>query len=116
MDQALLNRLLDLVAKTGDRVVVVDPLTRRPFVLMGLEQYEALQRPIADERMAPFTQSVVDEHRVDSDIDIWRASQEAALSDAPAVSGDADSFHRFVPEPMHAAVADDDRFYVEPLE
>jgi hypothetical protein len=42
MDPQLLNHLLQLAAKTGDRLIVVDPATQRPFVLMGIAQYEAL--------------------------------------------------------------------------
>lgn len=51
MDPQLLNHLLQLAAKTGDRLIVVDPNSQRPFVLMGIAQYEALL-PHADARSA----------------------------------------------------------------
>src|SRR3989338_486430 len=37
-----LRRLMNLVRKTGDRLVVTDPEGDEVFVLMGVDQYEAL--------------------------------------------------------------------------
>jgi PHD/YefM family antitoxin component YafN of YafNO toxin-antitoxin module len=42
MNQDTLNRLLELVGKTGDKVVITDPAGDTPYVLMSLDQYEAL--------------------------------------------------------------------------
>lgn len=42
MNQDTLNRLIDLVGKTGDKVVITDPAGDKPYVLMSLDQYEKL--------------------------------------------------------------------------
>lgn len=50
MNEPTLGRLLGLVEKTGDKVIVTDPAGERPYVLMSLDQYERLletSRPIA---------------------------------------------------------------------
>lgn len=38
------KRILDLVRRTGDRIVVTDPDGEESYVVMGLDQYEALIR------------------------------------------------------------------------
>ncbi|MEK7516870.1 MAG: hypothetical protein AAB562_04735 [Patescibacteria group bacterium] len=42
MDQALWQRVLNLVKKTGDRLVVVDPERGEGFVVLPLDAYEAM--------------------------------------------------------------------------
>ena len=42
MHHDTLQRLLDLIGKTGDRIVVTDPAGEKPYVLMSLDQYEKL--------------------------------------------------------------------------
>ena len=42
MKEETLKRLLSLIEKTGDRLVITDPAGEQPFVLMGLEHYEKL--------------------------------------------------------------------------
>lgn len=42
MQNDTLQRLLGLIGKTGDRVVVTDPAGEKPYVLMSLDQYEKL--------------------------------------------------------------------------
>jgi hypothetical protein len=42
MKEEILKRLLDLVEKTGDKMIVTDPAGERPYILMGLGQYENL--------------------------------------------------------------------------
>lgn len=37
-----LERLMKLVKKTGDRLIVLDPKSGDPFVLMGVDAYEKL--------------------------------------------------------------------------
>lgn len=59
MKEELLKRLLNLVEKTGDRMVITDPEGERPFVLMGLHQYESIvfsepqQKPQEPKREIP---------------------------------------------------------------
>ncbi len=126
MDPALLNHLLQLAAKTGDRLIVVDPNSQQPFVLMGLSQYEQLLGSNADERgwradargseptvalpptIAPGLDPVA--QRANAELAAWRAQQPAVLVEQPA------AIEGFSPEPLHAVPPDEDRFYVEPLE
>ena len=42
MKEETLKRLLSLIEKTGDRMVITDPAGEHPYVLMSLEQYERL--------------------------------------------------------------------------
>jgi hypothetical protein len=42
MKDEALKRFLDLVEKTGDKVIITDPAGEHPYVLMGLDQYERL--------------------------------------------------------------------------
>ena len=42
MQHDTLQRLLNLIGKTGDRIVVTDPAGENPYVLMSLDQYEKL--------------------------------------------------------------------------
>ena len=42
MKEDTLKRLLSLIEKTGDRLVITDPAGEHPYVLMGLDHYEKL--------------------------------------------------------------------------
>ena len=42
MNDNITRRLLGLVEKTGDKVIVTDPAGEHPYVLMSLDQYERL--------------------------------------------------------------------------
>ncbi|MBI4433242.1 hypothetical protein HY632_00560 [Candidatus Uhrbacteria bacterium] len=111
MDAELLQRLCALIATTGDRLVVIDPVTRRPVVLMDLSGYEAL---IA--RAQGFSEAASD-MRAAGGIDLGalaRAAEERAARFtetspvAPMIG--------FTPEPLQSSLPDDERFYVEPIE
>ena len=125
MDQTLLNHLLQLAAKTGDRLIVVDPDSRQPFVLMEVSQYEQLvgsadlhadrergsradQTGMGMATAAPVFDPIV--QRANAELAAWRAAQQVTVPAAQASIGG------FVPEPLQSATTDDDRFYVEPLE
>ncbi|MBI4434394.1 hypothetical protein HY635_01050 [Candidatus Uhrbacteria bacterium] len=138
MDSALLDHLLQLAARTGDRLIVVDPNSRQPFVLMGLPQYEKLLGSSADERgwhpegdaSRPYGAGAVERGsgspivapttiapgldpvaaRANAELAAWRAQQPVVMTEQPAAIGG------FSPEPLQAVPPDEDRFYVEPLE
>lgn len=131
MDPQLLNHLLQLAAKTGDRLIVVDPASQRPFVLMGIAQYEELV--VANDRaerseprsMVPTAMTMPDPvvQRANAELAAWRASQPAPIVptelDRTSVRSMPQSVvmgSGFSPEPLQSAAVDDDRFYVEPLE
>jgi hypothetical protein len=42
MKEETFKRLLSLIEKTGDRLVITDPAGESPYVLMGLDHYEKL--------------------------------------------------------------------------
>jgi hypothetical protein len=42
MNKDQMFRLINLIAKTGDRVIVTDPSGENPYVMMSLDQYEKL--------------------------------------------------------------------------
>lgn len=125
MDQSLLNHLLQLAATTGDRIIVVDPATREPFVLMGLPQYEVLlaRSGVAGVRAGTDRVPMPTAHPFaaapmvpEGGIDLGALAREReALEHATGVPA-ATGAPSFAPEPMTAALPDDDRFYVEPLE
>lgn len=119
MNPHVLHHLLSLVAKTGDRLIVVDPTTEQPFVLMDLAHYTALIDDPVTFTAAPPSVATVNE-----DIAAWRASAGESISSAhrvderphaaPAVVTEPTAV--YAAEPMQSATVDDDRFYVEPLE
>ena len=119
MDAQLLERLLALAAQTGDRLIVVDPQSRTPVVLMGLAQYEQLVHRGGGE-VAPrdaFAQVLAPEREEDASegvIPPWSVVADGA----PSVSGSGRGVFvpQFTPEPLQSATPDDERFYVEPLE
>lgn len=121
MDEKLLQHLLALAGKTGDRIVVVHPATNQPFVIMGLSQYEDLvDRTVVS---APEQSGEgVSVQRVNEDIAAWRAVQPPAVTvpEVPvqehASPVSAFTMGGFVPEPLQSATIDDDQFYVEPIE
>lgn len=145
MDNALLGHLLQLAARTGDRLIVVDPDSRQPFVLMGIAQYEALL-PHADARSAPSFSLRGGGARPDRSVGGWDADEqrgsEPAIGMGPAIAPGLDAVAQranaelatwrasqpvviaeqpatvggFSPEPLQPVPPDEDRFYVEPLE
>ena len=61
MKEESLKRFLDLVEKTGDKVIVTDPAGEHPYVLMSLAQYERLLK--LDES-APSKDSVISDSSI----------------------------------------------------
>lgn len=144
MDPQLLSHLLQLAARTGDRLIVVDPTNQRPFVLMGIAQYEALL-PHADARGVPSPSSRGGVARPDRSVGGGGAVEresEPAIGMGPAIAPGLDAVAQranaelatwrasqpvviveqpatvggFAPEPLQPVPPDEDRFYVEPLE
>lgn len=42
MKPELLARILKIIAKTGEKVIICDPVLEVPFVIMGLDSYEKI--------------------------------------------------------------------------
>ena len=121
MDQQLFQRLLSLAAKTGDRFIVVDPATDRPFVVMPMAQYESL---VLGGRMvtAPGPMPVAPPVMPVEPSPSFTATPLVEGLDLGALARESDRIEAsvgvsaFTPEPTVAALPDDERFYVEPLE
>ena len=66
-DQLL--RLLQLVQKTGDKLVVYDPSSRlEPYVILGLDAYEDL---VSQKAQLPLTEGSLSD-KITPDIDFWQ--------------------------------------------
>ena len=127
MSHDTLQRLLNLIGKTGDRVVVTDPAGEKPYVLMSLDQYEKLidaeatpeAKPASAPAPAPAparrpTLQVAEDldppielgtTRKKREIPLWKPS--AAPQPAPQAT---------TPPPQEKASESEEQFYLEPLE
>lgn len=83
MKEETLKRLLSLIEKTGDRLVITDPAGEQPFVLMGLDHYEKLVvgewKPEVQKREAtppqalPISTTFPDNKPPKREIPLWKA-------------------------------------------
>lgn len=83
MKEETLKRLLSLIEKTGDRLVITDPAGEQPFVLMGLDHYEKLvvgewkpevmKRDPAPPQALPISTSFPDNKPLKREIPLWKA-------------------------------------------
>ncbi len=83
MKEETLKRLLSLIEKTGDRLIITDPAGEQPFVLMGLDHYEKLVvgewKPEAQKREAappqalPISTDFPDNKPPKREIPLWKA-------------------------------------------
>src|SRR5690349_10721463 len=83
MKEETLKRLLSLIEKTGDRLVITDPAGDQPFVLMGLDHYEklvvgewkpeALKREPAPPSALPISTAFPDNKPPKREIPLWKA-------------------------------------------
>ena len=120
-----MKRFLDLIEKTGDKVVITDPAGERPYVLMSLEQYEklVLGTQEAPSRPEPVIARVPAKKEpvltAKKDVSIWRNQLGRELAEAPIKE-----FSRPAAKAKPAAMTIDDfrlsegeeQFYLEPLE
>lgn len=125
------QRILDLVKRTGDRLIVTDPDGQHAYVVMDLDQYEALL-----EQKKPTLQDFVPEEALLGDFD-----EELETTHLPSPSDSEEK----IPEDIRKAVehdlaiiqsweqehekkvadlsqkkddggTDEERFYLEPIE
>lgn len=106
MTQEILAKIMRIIAKTGDRVIVVDPATGAPFALMNLDEYEQLvgssqkgaQKEANYEPLtAPLTTSQ-GSGIIDPDFTPWKTPVQSVEAAPPA------------------AEVEEDRYYMEPTE
>lgn len=141
MKEETLKRLLSLIEKTGDRLVITDPAGEQPFVLMGLDHYEKLvvgewkpdvqKREPAPPQALPISTSFPDNKPPKREIPLWKAP---APSNGPRLAQDRPRVEekpapRPQPAPQQAPLPTppqksdgplepegEEQFYLEPLE
>mgnify|MGYP001569094850 FL=1 len=123
MNPEILAKIMGIIAKTGDRVIVIDPKTGTPFALMNLDQYEKLVLPPKPPALAGFDPAPFQEyHNSTVGQDERRGAGSPPLTVPPA-SGMIDSV---IPPWVKPARGEDDwggneekeedRYYMEPTE
>ncbi|MEK7545928.1 MAG: hypothetical protein AAB554_02515 [Patescibacteria group bacterium] len=142
MKEETLKRLLSLIEKTGDRLVITDPAGEQPFVLMGLDHYEKLvvgewkpeiqKREPTPPQALPISTSFPDNKPPKREIPLWKATSTPV--NAPRLAQDRPRIDD-KPTPRPAQVAPpslgqavlprpeppldpegEEQFYLEPLE
>jgi len=69
-----LNRIIKLIQKTGDRLIVTDSSAENPYVIMSLKDYEKiLDVPRAEVGELSETQLL---EKINKDIALWRSQQD----------------------------------------
>ncbi len=92
-----MKRLLSLIEKTGDRLVITDPAGEHPYVMMGLEHYEklvvgewkpeAIKHDPAPPQALPLSTGFPDNKPPKREIPLWKSSSPtpAAPSSQPTL-------------------------------
>lgn len=135
MKEETLKRLLSLIEKTGDRLVITDPAGERPFVLMGLDHYEKLvvgewkpevqKRDPTPPQALPVSTSFPDNKPPKREIPLWKAPNQ--VQPGPRLDQNRPRFEeKPAPKPQPPAAPPkpeaplepegEERFYLEPLE
>lgn len=73
-----LQKILDLIKKTGDRLVVLETESETPFVVMTLDDYEKLIRPRSN--IGALSEGELLD-KINQDIARWRAQQDSEEDD-----------------------------------
>lgn len=108
MKEETLKRLLSLIEKTGDRLVITDPAGEQPFVLMGLDHYEKLvvgewkpevmKREPAPPQALPISTGFPDNKPPKREIPLWKAP--ATPVPAPRLAQDRPRIDEKPPAPV----------------
>jgi PHD/YefM family antitoxin component YafN of YafNO toxin-antitoxin module len=72
-----LEKVLELTAKTGDKIIVISE-THEPFVILALKEYQALMTH--NTNLQELTEQELLE-KINRDIAVWKASQEDLSTD-----------------------------------
>jgi len=139
MKEETLKRLLSLIEKTGDRLVITDPAGEQPFVLMGLEHYEKLvvgewkpevqKREPAPPQALPVSTGFPDNKPPKREIPLWKApttppngprlaQDRPRIDDKPAPKPAAPAAQAPLPTKTESPLEPEgeEQFYLEPLE
>lgn len=99
-----MERALNLIKKTGDKVIVVDPKDQTAYAVMDFRDYEKMVGAVSDrgltEERAP---DKID--KINQDIALWREEATKTESEPPALL------------PVEEKPAEEEsQFYFEPVE
>lgn len=76
-----LKKALDLVRRTGDKLMVADSSGDEAYMVMDLDSYERILDQKAEAR--PLTEEQLID-KINRDVALWKAEQEAAEQKVPA--------------------------------
>lgn len=122
-----LEKVLELTAKTGDKVIVISE-THEPFVILALKEYQALMTH--NTNLQELTEQELLE-KINRDIAVWKASQEDLSADynldqfkveAKTQSAElAPQANQIFQKPLDTPVEipeveEEEKYYIEPVE
>ncbi|RJR10317.1 type II toxin-antitoxin system Phd/YefM family antitoxin [Candidatus Parcubacteria bacterium] len=118
-----MEKVLDLAAKTGDKVIVLSD-NHEPYVVMAVKEYEALLHGPSSVKGLSEDELL---SKINRDIAIWKASQEG-LDDYSLEDFKVDSLRKDVKKDEKqdnggkkdnvdkSEHLDEDRYYIEPVD
>lgn len=115
MNKEQLNRIINLIKKTGDKLVVLDQTTEASFILMDLKDYEKLI--LAKSEVKDLTEDELLD-KINRDIAIWKVNQ----SEASDIELDNISSYDKIKKNQNdqasqiSSSSKEDKFYIEPEE
>ncbi len=109
-DYKKIDQVLDLVAKTGDRVIVVSD-KHDPYVIMSTSEYESLLHSSSELNNLTEEQLL---DKINRDISVWRSSQED-LSEYNLDQFKADT-EKKEEKPEEKVEVEEDKYYIEPVD
>lgn len=139
-----MRRIIELVRRTGDTVVVTDPEGDDIFVVMGLDRYESLFNGASQEIVAEKLTDQITQKSTESEPEIWDtmqlAGQEGETWDLSTMKEDElaeleDQYRQFAQKNISEAIKEtqkveekhqekpeetdafgEEQFYLEPIE
>jgi PHD/YefM family antitoxin component YafN of YafNO toxin-antitoxin module len=121
-----LEKVLELTAKTGDKIIVISE-THEPFVILSLKEYQALMSH--NTNLQELTEQELLE-KINRDIAVWKASQDdlstdynldqfkvdaGAKSEGKVESAQGGPASGGKPEDT-PAVEEEEKYYIEPVD
>ncbi len=116
------DKILDLISKTGDKVIVVSE-KHNPYVLMSMKEYSSILRgsstvnELSEEELLS---------KINRDIAIWKASQDDSEDDKELKGYDLEEFKVDSKEKKNIEKSslikeekgeeEEDKYYIEPVE
>jgi len=113
------KRIIELVRRTGDRLVVTDPEGREPVVVMDLDEYEAMLEAIGIGASPMFGDEPSFEDEIPPELlGVDEADLEPIEEPDPMLreAFPLDSSNLSEELPQDEGPNDDEQFYLEPIE